>query len=74
MSASREGQQQDAVRINAVDDQVGNPVGEGLGLTRARARNHKHSGGANPRVPVLKLKVLSLSPTLAGRDLTCCRL
>src|SRR4029453_11294240 len=32
------------------------------------------SGAANPRVPVLKLKVLSLSPTLAGRDLTWWRL
>src|SRR6516165_4810319 len=32
------------------------------------------SGAANPRVPVLKLTVLSLSPTLAGRDLTWWRL
>jgi hypothetical protein len=32
------------------------------------------SGAANPRVPVLKLIVVSLSPTLAGRDLTWCRL
>src|SRR5215510_15396489 len=32
------------------------------------------SGAANPRVPVLKLRVLSLSPTFAGRDLTWCRL
>jgi len=32
------------------------------------------SGVANPRVPVLKLTVLSLSPTLAGRDLTWWRL
>src|SRR6516164_8758232 len=31
------------------------------------------SGAANPRVPVLKLTVLSLSPTLAGRDLTWCK-
>src|SRR6516164_7332011 len=31
-------------------------------------------GAANPRVPVLKLTVLSLSPTLAGRDLTWWRL
>src|SRR4029453_7871747 len=28
----------------------------------------------NPRVPVLKLRVVSLSPTFAGRDLTWCRL
>ena len=28
----------------------------------------RSSGEANPRVPVLKLTVLSLSPTLAGRD------
>jgi hypothetical protein len=28
------------------------------------------SGAANPRVPVLKLIVVSFSPTLAGRDLT----
>src|SRR5260221_2373219 len=32
------------------------------------------SGVANPRVPVLKLWVVSLSPTFAGRDLTLCRL
>jgi len=32
----------------------------------------KSSGVANPRVPVLKLIVVSLSPTLAGRDLTWC--
>jgi hypothetical protein len=32
------------------------------------------SGAANPRVPVLKLCVISLSPTLAGRDLTWWRL
>src|SRR5215471_5652823 len=29
---------------------------------------------ANPHVPVLKLWVVSLSPTFAGRDLTLCRL
>src|SRR5258706_8348598 len=34
----------------------------------------RSSGEANPRVPVLKLRVVSLSPTLAGRDLTWCRL
>src|SRR6266581_911642 len=34
----------------------------------------RSSGEANPRVPVLKLTVLSLSPTLAGRDLTWWRL
>jgi hypothetical protein len=32
------------------------------------------SGAANPRVPVLKFRVVSLSPTLAGRDLTLCKL
>jgi hypothetical protein len=32
------------------------------------------SGAANPHVPVLKLWVVSLSPTFAGRDLTLCRL
>src|SRR5262249_48044642 len=32
------------------------------------------SGAANPHVPVLKLRVVSLSPTVAGRDLTLCRL
>src|SRR5262245_39385710 len=32
------------------------------------------SGVANPHVPVLKLRVVSLSPTVAGRDLTLCRL
>src|SRR4029450_7219237 len=32
------------------------------------------SGAANPRVPVLKLRVVSLSPTSAGRDFTWCRL
>jgi hypothetical protein len=34
----------------------------------------RSSGAPNPRVPVLKLIVVSLSPTLAGRDLTWCRL
>src|SRR5207244_4909386 len=32
------------------------------------------SGAANPHVPVLKLRVVSLSPTFAGRDLTWCKL
>src|SRR4030095_4190402 len=32
------------------------------------------SGAANPHVLVLKLWVVSLSPTFAGRDLTLCRL
>src|SRR6266700_5763596 len=32
------------------------------------------SGAANPHVPVLKLWVVSLSSTFAGRDLTLCRL
>ena len=32
------------------------------------------SGAANPLVPVLKWCVVSLSPTLAGRDLTLCKL
>jgi hypothetical protein len=32
------------------------------------------SGAANPLVPVLKWWVVSLSPTLAGRDLTLCKL
>ena len=32
------------------------------------------SGAANPRVPVLKYWVRSFSPTLAGRDLTVCKL
>jgi CheY-like chemotaxis protein len=32
------------------------------------------SGAANARVPVLKYRVRSFSPTLAGRDFTCCRL
>lgn len=49
-SSSRKGQQQDAVRINAVNDQVSDPVREGLGLARTRASNHKQGfcidGGA----------------------------
>src|SRR5262249_48954323 len=32
------------------------------------------SGAANPLVPVLTWWVVSLSPTLAGRDLTLCKL
>src|SRR4029450_10204593 len=48
--SSRKGQQQDAVRINTVDDQVSDPVGEGLGLASTRASNHKQGfcidGGA----------------------------
>src|SRR5271155_2455106 len=32
------------------------------------------SGAANPRVPVPKFRVVSLSPTLAGRDRADCKL
>src|SRR5271156_6574629 len=32
------------------------------------------SGAANPRVPVPKLRVVSLSPTVAGRDRADCKL
>src|ERR1700716_100931 len=32
------------------------------------------SGAANPIVPVLKCRVFNFSPTLAGRDLTVCKL
>ena len=39
--SSREGQQQDAVRINAIDNQVGGPVGQGLGLAGAGARDRQ---------------------------------
>jgi len=35
--AAREGHQQDAARIGAVDDEVGDAMGEGVGLARARA-------------------------------------
>ena len=36
-----ERQQQNPVRINAVDDQVGDPVGQGLGLARTGTGNHQ---------------------------------
>ena len=35
--AAREGQQQDAAGVGAVHDQVGDPVGERIGLARAGA-------------------------------------
>ena len=47
--SSREGQQQDAVRINAVHDQVGDPVGQGLGLAGTGARDHKQGFGIGGR-------------------------
>jgi hypothetical protein len=68
-SSSREGQQQDAVRINAVDDQVGDPVREGFGLAGTRASNHKQGfcidGGAVFKamfdgVPLLPVEVTEI--------------
>jgi hypothetical protein len=47
--SSREDQQQDTVRINAVHDQVGDPVGEGLGLAGTGARDHKQGFGIGGR-------------------------
>ena len=50
-----------------------------LGKGKLRSRRTQtavlaSSGAANPRVPVLNLRVVSLSPTLAGRDFTLCKL
>ena len=39
--AAREGQQQDAVRVGAVDDEMRDAVGERVGLARARAGDHQ---------------------------------
>ena len=41
---------------------------------RTQTATPASSDAANPRVPVPKSRVVSLSPTFAGRDLTCCRL
>ena len=44
---------------------------------RSRKNTHCCRGilrGANPRVPVLKCRVFSFSPILAGRDFTLCKL
>jgi hypothetical protein len=41
---------------------------------RTQAATFVSSDAANPRVPVPKLCVVSLSPTFAGRDLTLWRL
>ena len=43
--AAREGQQQDAARIGAVDDQVGDAVGERVGLARAGAGDDQQRPG-----------------------------
>ena len=43
-------------------------------LGRMQTAIVESSGAANPHVPVLKLWVVRLSPTFAGRDLTWCRL
>ena len=42
---AREGQQQDAAGIGAVDDQVGDPVRQGAGLAGAGAGNHQQRPG-----------------------------
>ena len=42
---AREGQQQDAAGIGAVDDQVRDPVRQGAGLAGARTGNHQQGPG-----------------------------
>ena len=37
--------QQDAARINAVDDQIGDPMGQGVGLARSRPGDDEQRGG-----------------------------
>jgi hypothetical protein len=39
-----------------------------------KLRRSHLSGAAKLRLPVMKSRVVSLSPTLAGRDLTVCKL
>jgi hypothetical protein len=43
--AAREGHQQDAAWIDAVDDQIGNPMGQGVCLARSRPGDDKQRRG-----------------------------
>ena len=52
--AAREGHQQDAARIGAVDDQVGDPMRQRVGLAGSRAGYHQQRrAGARSRGAVL---------------------
>jgi hypothetical protein len=63
----------DCIRFPAKPSVLPTPHFFGKGEFRPRKNTNCcldiSSGAANPRVPVLKLWVVSLSPTLAGRDL-----
>ena len=49
--AAREGHQQDAARIDAVDDQVGHPMRQGVGLARSRAGDDQQRRSRPPFSP-----------------------
>ena len=50
------------------------PDAQEAAVQQAMAATPASSASANPRVPVPKSRVVSLSPTFAGRDLTPIRL
>ena len=51
-SPAGEGQQEDAARIGAVDDQMGDAVGEGIGLARSRSGDDQERARRGWRPPV----------------------
>ena len=60
----REGQQQDAARINSAGDQAANPVRQGAGLARPRAGNDQQ------RKKVAVVDAVAGSGTLIGIETT----
>ena len=73
--AAREGHQQDAAGIGAVDDQMGDPMGEGVGLAGAGAGNDEErranvaaSGHAVLHGPALR-RIERLQISSGNRDL-----
>lgn len=48
--APAEGEQQQALRVGAVADQVGHAVGQGVGLARTRARDDEQRAGVGGAV------------------------
>ena len=51
--AAREGQQQDAARIGAVDDQMRDPMRQRIGLARAGAGDDQQRAGLGQRRPAV---------------------
>jgi len=43
---TRKGEEEDTPGIGAIDDEMGDPMGQGIGFARAGARNHQQRRGA----------------------------